>query len=102
MVSLGAWHAITLNGMTPHITDAAAIDALAGQEESVEYAMTVIGAYLGSAFESLQAVTPDDGVGQYAGAMIANMLQRGVQNRHRELIERAVKAWPAQTPAIDG
>jgi geranylgeranyl pyrophosphate synthase len=95
VVSVGAWHALSLHGATPQTTDAAVVDALAAQESSVGYAMTIIGEYLDSARRALHAVTTDSDVGEDARAMIAGMLERGALQRHRPLIAQAVTSWPA-------
>jgi geranylgeranyl pyrophosphate synthase len=95
VVSLGAWHALVVHGASPQTTDAVIVDALAAQEESVDYAMTIIGDYLDAARRSLRAATSDIDVWEDARAMIAGMLERGVQQQHRQLIVLAVTAWPA-------
>lgn len=95
VVSVGAWHALSRHGATPHTTDAAAVGVLAAQEESVAYAISLIGDYLGTAQRSLHTATSDLRVWQDARAVIAGMLERGVRQRHREQIAQAVMAWPA-------
>ena len=57
--------------------------------------MTVVGDHLDAARRSLRAATSGIDVWQDARAMIAGMLERGVRHQHRQLIARAVTAWPA-------
>lgn len=95
VVSVGAWHALSRRGATPHTTDAAAVGVLASQEESVAYAISLIGDYLETARRSLCPVTSGLRMWQDARAVIAGMLERGVRQHHREQIARAVAAWPA-------
>jgi heptaprenyl diphosphate synthase len=94
VISVGAWHALSLHGLTPHITDAAVVNALAARDASVTYAMAIIGEYLGSARRALDAATTVSDVWDDARAMIAGMLERGVLQRHRRLITQAVTSWP--------
>jgi heptaprenyl diphosphate synthase len=96
VVSVGAWHALSLHGMARHTThDAAAVDALAAQDESVDYAMAVIGSYLELARHALQRAAVHFEVWEDARAMIAGMLERGVRHRHLRVITQAVTRWPA-------
>lgn len=95
VISVGAWHALSLHELTPHITDAAVVDTLAAQDASVTYAMTIIGDYLDSARHTLLLATTGSNVWDAARAMIAGMLERGVLQRHRPLITQAVTSWPA-------
>jgi hypothetical protein len=95
VVSVGAWHALSLHGLTPHTTDAAVVDALAAQDASVTHAMTIIGDYLDSARRALRAATTESDVWNDTRAMIAGMLERGALQRHRPLITQAVASWPA-------
>ena len=95
VVSLGAWHALELHGTALNITDAGAVDELAAQDASVEFAIRVVGDYLDSARHALHAVTTDVAVWEDARAMIAGMLERGVHARHRQVVAQAVTQWPA-------
>jgi geranylgeranyl pyrophosphate synthase len=95
VVSVGAWHALALHRLTPHNTDAAVLDALAKQDPSVTYAVAVIGEYLDSARRALRVATTDNAVWDDARAMIVNMLEHGVLQRHRTLITHSVASWPA-------
>jgi heptaprenyl diphosphate synthase len=95
VISVGAWHALSLRGTTPQTTDAAVVNALASEDASVGYAMTMIGEHLDSARRALHAATLEDAVWDDARAMIAGMLERGVLQRHRSLITQAVASWPA-------
>lgn len=95
VVSLGAWHALTLHGATPDTMDAADIDRLAAQDASIEFAVGMVGDHLQSARRALQSVTPDAAVWENATVMIGGMLERSARPEHRHVVVSAVKRWPA-------
>lgn len=95
VVSLGAWHALTLAGATFESVGRDELNLLAAQDEPINHALDAIDAYLDAAHSALSdAVIQDNSVWSHPRSQMARMLLSGVRTDHRDLVVWAVSRWP--------